>query len=348
MAPSKRKGPKPKPSTKGGEPPPPFKKPSEILEGFLHVLDEKHVYVTHIDSKPAALKRKLFIVPIAINVGVVGMFCLRMWWIGPYYFDLVASAFGHPNSTTFPASDATWNELIWEIGIRGLTMFFDFMLFVFLWPWPVQFVYGPQYGSPAAWRWNVGFRDKEVYVRRSRSSWDSVLGDFLEDPESGIILAAHVTHATSPLLQEQKTGYLLMDSYWDLEWDAMIHAHALVDKKYMALEAFKNIVVVHHKDHGWLQYDIKVVETNEEDERRREVFAFRDALTAMGKDDLFYRWVELVQFESTQTGGFGPEKQEATAKKIRDMFKEQNIDFDNVWKEAVGKGDEVFDEMADM
>lgn len=56
----------------------------------------------------------------------------------------------------------------------------------------------------------------------------------------------------------------------------------------------------------------------------------------MGKENLFYRWIEVVQFESTQPGGFGPEKQEAAAKKIREMFEAESINFDELWKEAVG------------
>jgi hypothetical protein len=51
---------------------------------------------------------------------------------------------------------------------------------------------------------------------------------------------------------------------------------------------------------------------------------------------LFYRWVEIVQFEATQPGGFSAEKQEATAKKIRELFSEGGVDFDEVWKQANG------------
>ncbi|CAH0037160.1 unnamed protein product [Clonostachys solani] len=333
-----RKNAKPKPqaaSAKKGSPPAPFKEPPEVLQPFIDTLSSKHVYVAHIDSKPAAFKRKLFLVPIAMNIGVVALFALRMYYILPYYWKVMMSGFGHPNETTFPIESSTWAELGFEILKRGFTMFFDFILFVFVWPWPVEFVAGVAHGNPTRWRWNVGFREKEIYVRRSRD-WDVGLGDILKHDESRRIFTAYVQQATSPMLQEQKTGYLLMNGQWDLDWDAMVYAHALVDKKDIALDAFRTVVLVHHQDHGWLCYDTKLSSSAEEDEKRRQVFAFRDALAAMGKEKLFYRWVETVQFESSQPGGFGPEKQEEAAKNIRELFLKDGVDFDKLWKETAG------------
>ncbi|UNI17394.1 hypothetical protein JDV02_003736 [Purpureocillium takamizusanense] len=337
MAPTKRNV-RSKPvssSSSNGSPPVPFKRPPEVLESFASALNEKHVYVTHIDSRPAAFKRKIFLVPVAMNLCVSLLFAWRMYAILPWYWQLVVSAFGYQSDATFPASQSTWGQLAWEIARRGVTMFIDFMLFVFVWPWPVEFTAGQRHGNPVLWRRTVGFRDQEIYVRRSRD-WDRLLRDIFKDADSRKILTAYIQQATSPLLQEQKTGYLLMNSQWDLDWEAMVYAHQLVDTKAIALEAFKNVVLVHHKDYGWLCYDLKAGSAVEEDDKRRQVFAFRDALTGLGKEDLFYRWVEIVQFEATQPGGFGPEKQEEAAKKIRNMFEKENINFDELWKESVG------------
>jgi hypothetical protein len=63
---------------------------------------------------------------------------------------------------------------------------------------------------------------------------------------------------------------------------------------------------------------------------------FRDALTALGKEDLFFRWVEMIQFETSQPGGFTHEKQVVAAQKIRDLFTSNGVDFDALWKETVG------------
>ena len=315
--------------------PAPFKRPPEALEAFAAGLSPKHVYIAHVDSKPASFKRKIFLVPVAINVCVALLFAWRMRAVLPWYWQLVVSAFGYPSGASFPASEASWAQLGWEIGRRGATMFVDFVLLVFVWPWPVEFAVGRRRGSPVRWRLGVGFLDREVYVRRSRD-WDRLLRDVLADADSRKILTAYVEQATSPRLQEEKTGYLVMDSKWDLDWGAMVHAHSLVDKKAIAMDAFSNVVLLHHRDHGWLCYDLKARLVADEDDKRRQLLAFRDALAAMGKEALFYRWIEMVQFEATQPGGFGPEKQEAAAKKIRDLFEKENIDFDHLWKETVG------------
>ncbi|KAK7428714.1 hypothetical protein QQZ08_004808 [Neonectria magnoliae] len=338
MAPSRRAG-KAKPaqtsSPHDGSPPSPFKRPPEVLEPFISTLSEKHVYITHIDSKPAEFKRKIFLVPVGMNVAVVVLFAVRMFWILPWYFKLVASALGHPNETTWTAVDAPWSEGAWEVGKRALTMFFDFVLFVFVWPWPVEFAAGQAHGNPCQWRWQVGFRAREIYVRRSRE-WDQALKDIFVDKDSRTVLFTYLGQATSPMVQEQKTGYLLMNGQWDLDWAEMVHAHRLVDEKDIAIEAFKSLVLVHHRDYGWMAYDTQASAASGEDQRRRQVFAFRDTLTAMGKEDLFYRWVEIVQFESTQPGGFGPDEQEVAARKIREMFEDQDINFDELWKQSVG------------
>ncbi|KYK60732.1 uncharacterized protein DCS_01870 [Drechmeria coniospora] len=328
MAATKRFG-RPKSSL----PPAPFKAPPEALGQFIGGLSEEHVYITHIDAKPTSFKRSVFLVPVAMNLFLSLLLLWRLYSVMPWYWQLVIAAFGHPSEATFPASESTWHELGWEVGKRAMTMSIDFLLFTFVWPWPVQFVARRQSGNPVLWRRKVGFRDREVYVRRSREWCRPLLRDLFKDTNASAIFSAHVRQVTTPLLLEQKTGYLLMNRQWDLDWDAMVRAHSLVDKKAMALDAFNGAVLVHHRDHGWLCYDIRD-ELDAPGEGSDQIAAFRDALAAMGKSELFYRWVETVQFEATRPGGFGPEQQEAAATKIRTMFNAENIDFDSLWKET--------------
>ncbi|KAF4121521.1 hypothetical protein GMORB2_1928 [Geosmithia morbida] len=320
-------------------PPSPFKRVPEQLSGVTDRLSPKHVYVAHIDKKPSSFKRNIFMVPVLMNVGVVALFYLRMRHIVPWYFQIMLSGLGRANETTFGAHEATWEEIAWEVGRRGSTFLIDFLLFAFVWPWPVEFVAGTTHGNPVRWRLKVGFRSKEIYVRRSRD-WSALLtGDIFEDEGSNRILTAYIGKATAPLVLEQKTGYLLMNGDWDLDWEAMVAAHQLVDDGKVDIDTFASLAIVHHQDYGWLCHDTSAsgtTATASEDERRRQVFAFRDALVSMGKEKLFYRWVETVQFEATQPGGFGPEKQEAAAAKIRALFEGEGVDFDGLWKDTVG------------
>ncbi|KAF3763786.1 hypothetical protein M406DRAFT_51085 [Cryphonectria parasitica EP155] len=344
MAPSKRtqaKKPKSSPSpssTTLQEPPQPFKRAPEVMAPLLSTLSPKHVYITHIDSKPVEFKRKIFLVPIVINLAITALFAYRMYHIGPWYFKLIASAFGHSNETTVPVAESSWSVIARIIARRAFTFSLDCLLFIFVWPWPVEFCFDGSHGSPLMWRWGVGFRGKEIYIRRSKPNWDTdikkaVKGD---NAQARNLLMNHVGVATAPMLINEKTGYLTMNNEWDLDWAAMVKATKLVDDKSIALEAFKLMVVLHHEDYGWVSLDLKMEENAQDVARRTQVFAFRDALAAVGKEDLFYRWIEIVQFESTQPGGFGADKQVEVAKQIRELFAEQGIDFDEFWKESVG------------
>ncbi|KAK4124586.1 hypothetical protein N657DRAFT_571609 [Parathielavia appendiculata] len=330
-------------------PPPPFKPAPSSLAPFTNLLPPGHVYITHIDPRPATFKRKLFLVPVALNLAVLLLFFWRVYHIGPYYLALFTSAaLGRDNETTLRAADLTYGELARVIARRAATFLLDFLLGVFVWPWPYEFVVGASSGgrgSPVQWRWAVGFRGKEVYVRRSRDSWDGLLrengvdlfdGERKEAREGREAVLSRVRAATAPMLLQGKTGYLTMDGDWDLDWKAMVDATRLVDKKEIALEAFGTVVMLHHEQFGWVSVDLGDGPMAEQDERRRQLFAFRDALATLGKEDLFFRWVEMVQFEATQPGGFTPEKQVVAAQKIRDLFKSKGVDFDELWKESVG------------
>ncbi|KAK4098099.1 hypothetical protein N658DRAFT_526592 [Parathielavia hyrcaniae] len=337
---------KPKAPTTTTTPPHPFKPAPASLSPFTTLLPPGHVYIAHLDPRPAPFKRKLFLVPVALNLAVALLFLWRAWYILPYYLALLASALlGYANETTLRAADLGYGELAGVIARRAATFLLDFLLGVFVWPWPYEFIVGGRRrASPVRWRWAVGFRGKEVYVRRSRDGWDGVLrekgvdlfdGERKEAREGREAVLSRVRAATAPALVQGKTGYLTMDGEWDLDWQAMVDATRLVDRKEIALEAFDTVVLLHHDRFGWVSVDLGNGATAEQDERRKQVFAFRDALTALGKEDLFFRWVEMVQFEATQPGGFTPEKQVVAAQKIRDLFKANGVDFDGLWKEAI-------------
>ncbi|ROV90763.1 hypothetical protein VMCG_09405 [Cytospora schulzeri] len=341
MPPKKTQSRKAKPSSSPSstsEPPKPFRRCPDVLQPFLPALSPKHVYITHVDKKPVDFKRKIFLVPVALNLALVLLFLWRTNYIAPWYFALITSGLGYDNDTTVAAAESTWRAIAWVVVRRALTFLLDFLLVVFVWPWPVEFCYGSTHGSPVQWRWNVRFREKEVYVRRSRPTWDgkvrgAVKGDNFEAKS---LLMSHIGQATSPMLLNEKTGYLTMNNEWDLDWAAMVQATKLVDDKVIKIEAFRLAVLLHHDDYGWVCLETKAGDDEQDDSRRNQVFAFRDALAAVGKEDLFYRWIEIVQFESSQPGGFGAEKQVEVAKKIREMFEEQGIDFDEFWKDSVG------------
>ncbi|KAI0121695.1 hypothetical protein BJ170DRAFT_643972 [Xylariales sp. AK1849] len=331
-----RKGVKPNASKKKDVgPSAPFKTPSEVLQPLIETLDEKHVYILHIDNKPANFKRKIFVVPVLMNLAITSLFVWRMYNILPWYLRLVTSTLGYANETTLVAAEMEWEELLPIVAKRSGQFMIDLLLYVFVWPWPFEFAFGQAHSNPVHWRWNAGFRDKEIIVRRSRA-WDKAVRDVINNDDAKQVFMAYVGVATAPMYLQEKTGYLLMNKDWDLDWGVMIDASTMVDKKMAALDAFRLVVLIHQDEYGWLAVDMKQGDNPAEDERRRQVFLFRDALAALGKEDLFFRWIEVIQFEATQPDGFGPEKQEAVAQQVRDLFQKNGVDFDELWKESVG------------
>ncbi len=273
-----------------------------------------------------------------MNLTVALLFVWRVYYIGPYYLRLLVSTLGYANDTTLLAKDLAWGPLVTVVLTRAFSFMLDLSLAVFVWPWPVEFCLA-RGGNPAVWRWRVGFRDKEIYVRRSRD-WYRDLDDVMESSESREALLSFVKIATSPTLLHEKSGYLTMNAQWDLDWDAMCLATSLVDGKTLAMDAFRTLVLLYQPEQGWMCVETRADDGagggKEAEERRRQVFAFRDALASAGKEDLFFRWIEIIQFETSRPEGFGPEKQVEVAMQVRELFQKEGINFDEFWKEAVG------------
>jgi hypothetical protein len=342
MAPKKFRPARPSPSIPSS-PPAPFKPLPDSLAPFTEVLSKRHVYITHVDNQPASFKRKIFLVPVAMNLAVVLFFIWRVNYILPWYGALFLSTLGYTHDDAVLGAASSKSTLAFIVLRRAFTFLIDFLLTVFVWPWPVEFCFGVTHSNPVVWRWTTGFRDREVYVRRSRE-WDrGVLEDAMtvDGAEKRKLILSKAMSSVNPLLLREKTGYLLMNADWDLDWAGMITATTLVDAKSLALEAFDRVVLFHSKEFGWVCLDRGSEggsggPNKAEEERRRQVLAFRDALAAVGKEDMFYRWIEIVQFEASQPAGFGPEKQVEVAGRIREMFEKEGIDFDAFWREAVG------------
>jgi hypothetical protein len=324
---------------KSSDPPEPFTLAPPHLTPFISKLSKGHVYITSVDNTPWQFKAKIFAIPFITNIVILGLLLWRIWVITPYYFYILVSMMGSPNSSSL-TNALSGIDMAYEVMRRALHLIFDLMLYTLLWPWPRAF-FGPSKDeNPMAWRFSVGFRDREVTVRRSRK-WDEMLGDVVteggEGTEGGRLFLTNVRKATSRAFMHEKTGYSLLDGNWDLDWRMMILATMMVNKKEMSMDSLNTTVLVHSEQFGWVLFDAQNDSgTRKEEEGRRKILAFKDELTAMGKENLFFRWIELIQFESSQPGGFGPERQEETMQKAKAMFEEQGVDFEKFWAKIGG------------
>ena len=133
----------------------------------------------------------------------------------------------------------------------------------------------------------------------------------------------------------------MLDKSWDLFFGGMVRAHRLVDEGEVDMEEFRTRVLLFSERFGWLSWDVwrehgEGGGDGEGDEGTRKLQLVKDKLTKMGKENLFFRWIEVVQSETSQPGGFTVEKQKKAVRKIREEFEEKGVDFDEFWDDVDG------------
>lgn len=349
---SRRKTPSSTPASSGASTPssvssgpiPPFTKAPSILKPFLDPLVPEEVYLLHIDTTGTDLKWQTFIVPTVVNVVVATVIAIRVYWGFSTYPALVAILLGMQSSLSVDIASTPWTELA-QITLRRIgTILIDYYLLTLFLTWPIYFVIGP-----VRWRRAIGFRDREIIVRRSHRNWSKKLerNKWIRDNEA---MRDKIVAAVTPE-RIGKTGYLLVDEDWNLDYSAMRRAHALVDLtrkgEGVQLDEFRTAVLVHTDSDGWLIWRVGDENTpagRQKSAQRDQILAFRERLTAMGKEDLFFRWVELVQWESSQPGGFTPERQRSAMVQAKQMFDEENVDFSQFWDDELGGMDSAKEE----
>jgi hypothetical protein len=229
---------------------------------------------------------------------------------------------------------------------RTLLLMIDYAIFGLIGSWPKEFVFGGQlsrFTSPLKWRRTLGFRDTEIIVRRGRK-WDTPLlvGDKNDQVKTWkvdeeLTIKVKVDPAMRPAYLA-KTGYLLLDKDWDLDFKAMLDAHRLVEKGTVQLEDLENLALVYYQKQ-WLIW--KVHETAEVTTGKTQedsiVEKFRHKLADLGAEDVFFRWIEIVQFETSQPGGFPEGRQAEAIRELRKRLEKKGVDFAKFWEDIGGQ-----------
>ncbi|BCS22448.1 uncharacterized protein APUU_30673S [Aspergillus puulaauensis] len=337
------------PTSQSG-PLPPFTQAPECLTPFLKLLSPEEVYLIHIDRSDVDLKKQTFIIPAVTNVLIIALIALRVYMGRTMYPALFATVVGLASPVNDTAS-LNWTELASVIFRRALPVLFDYLLVVTFLPWPIRF-----FAGPIEWRRRIGFRSQEIIVRRSQPTVSQNLERnrwVREDEEMRDKIVAAVT--PDRLL---KTGYLLVDADWGLDYPAMIKAHELVGassstpkgsgaSSHLPLDEFRTAVLVNTDNDGWIIWHVGDENTEEgrtRSKQRDQILDFKEKLTEMGHEALFFRWVELIQYESTQPGGFTAERQASAMVQAKQLFEEAGVDFNGFWQEVGGMegfGDDV-------
>ena len=331
--------------------PSPFTKVTLQLESFLSSLPKDHIFLTSLDNHDRAFKRRLFMVPLFLNIFLTIILIYRIKVAFPTYLGIFLALLGHDTPQKIDTKTNASQALI-RIGIERTLMFLgDFVLLRFIGIWPRDFFLGrgilgtDSEASPVTWRRSVGFRDCEIVVRRSRR-WDNsifcklnasgtgttnVIEEILQEGTQGHAFQEKILPAVDRKLVRQKTGVQLLDKNWDIYFSGMIEAHALVDDNVNKLEDFRTGVLVYTERWGWLIWEVwKDHEEGNEMEIPKNLQAIKDGLTAMGKENLFFRSIEIIQNETSQPG-FTSDKRRNAVQKMKDEFQERNVDFDEFW-----------------
>jgi hypothetical protein len=266
----------------------------------------------------------------------LGLF-VRAYFALPVYFALLIATVGYASDAKVDVKQSDYGALLGITASRTMLLLGDYVLFSLLSWWPWNFLFGSKesrYGSPWKWRWYLGFQDKEIIVRSSKK-WDqSLVPNWTLDDELTL------KYKIMPAVQKEKltkSGFLLLDKDWDLDFAAMVAAHQLVAEGKLKLDDFEKAVVVYHQStKSWMIWEIGREDLPKTTEQRDTLLKFKDKLTAMGHEDLFYRWVELVQYESTMPGGFTEGRQATAMREARRMFNEAGVDFAKFWMEIGG------------
>lgn len=313
--------------------PTPFTKAPSSLEAFLQRLDPSLIHIVHIDRHKADYKRNIFYIPVVLN-GVIALLLLwRMYVAIPRYWLLAQTLLGYMTSATVDPTRTTRGEQFRILFKRTAMFAFDFMLFRFVGPWPVTF-FAEQPANPCTWRWKLGFQEQEVIVRVSRNWGAEELMKGVKQGEENPFFKTRVLPAIAPATMA-KTGYIMMDGNWDLEFELMQDAHALITRGELKIEDMDKVVLAHQEGLGWLAWKWEGADDVAED-RRKKVVAFKDKLTGMGKESLFWRWTEIVEEERDADGGFSTDKQQKVASRVQAEFEKNGVDFEEVMRSVGG------------
>ncbi|KAL9101351.1 MAG: hypothetical protein Q9163_003374 [Psora crenata] len=362
--PTKRKPAAPRPTwTASTSAPTPSKVPSPFIKApsnlipFLSNLPNDHIYLVSLDNHNRAFKRRLFTVPVLLNIFLTVLVIYRIKVALPTYLGLFLSVLGYDTPQKVHVKSHATRTLI-GVGVERTFMFLgDFILLRFIGMWPWDFFVGrgalrkDGEASPVAWRRSVSFRDCEIIVRRSRR-WDNCIfykenttgtgpgtavEEYVQQGTASKVFQERIMPAVNKRWVKQKTGYQMLDKSWDLYFSGMIEAHALVDDGVNKLEDFRTSVLIYTERWGWLTWAVwRDHDEGTETETTKKLQAVKDSLTAMGKENLFFRSIELIQNETSQPGSFTADKRHKAIQMIREEFIEQNVHFDDFWARVGG------------
>jgi hypothetical protein len=325
---------KPVPKTPSG-PPKPFQYAPASLRPFLSTLPTDHVYLVHLDNTDVALKKRVFRVPVMLNITLILGLCLRIYFAAPVYLQQIITIFGYDTAYRVDTDKADMSEIVTTIGSRTLLLMVDYAIFALAGSWPKEFLFGgksSRFTGPWQWRRKLGFKEIEIVVRRGRK-WDTPLltGDIPEQVKTWNVedeLRLNVKiEAAMRTNYIAKTGYLLLDKDWDLDFKGILDAHRLVDSGTIQLKDLQDIALVYYQKQWliWYVHEEPMV-TAKVEEQDTILQVFRNKLKELGAESVFFRWIEILQYQTSRPGGFTEGRQDEALRELKQLVEAKRVD----------------------
>lgn len=330
-------------------PPSPFEVAPSTLQPLLAVLDRRSIYITHVDSFPRLYKRRIFLIPIVLNLIFAVLIALRVYYAVPKYLSILSAMLGLGGDEAVDMKTSSWRKLFGLVASRGIMIGGDWLLLRVVGSWPYTFfLEGPD--NACTWRWKCGFKEKEVVVRQSRRWGTEELLQGSKRGDESAFWRTKILPAVDPEWMAAKTGYLMMGRDWDLDFEAMVVAQQAVDKSQIKEVELAGRVFAWdgpiEGDGQWVSWRFQ--ESSEksstaasardeygqtEEEGAQQMVMVRDKLASMGKEGLFFRMIEVAQYETTVPGRTQAEKERITLEEVQKLFASNGIDFAQLMEE---------------
>lgn len=224
----------------------------------------------------------------------------------------------------------------------------DWLLLRIVGSWPYTFFFeGPD--NACTWRWRCGFKEREVVVRVSRRWGAEDLLQGNKKGEESPYWRTKVLPAVNPEWIKAKTGYLMMGRDWDLDFPAMVVAQRGVNESKLKEDDLDEVVLSWYRpneDAGqWVAWNFKDKRSvpitaspkdeygQTEEEGAKQMVMVRDKLASMGKESLFFRMIEVAQYEGSVPGRSPQERERITVEEVQKLFSSNGVDFAKLMEE---------------
>ena len=324
------------------------------LSSFANTLPTDHVFIVHADTSTPSLRRKVFLVPVLLNTVLSALLIWRFYYAAPEYLYQILTIFGYQTSWTIDTQAMPAVDIFQVITTRTTYLMIDYFVFFVVGRWPYEFLFGNKYGrfiGAAGWKLAVGFsKHKEVVVRRGRG-WDGPIlasdtvrkqqgkTDMTWTREEELRIYSKCRDALRKAYTS-KTSFLLLDKDWDLEFQGMIDADELIDEGKMSWSDIDHLVLVPFAGDWfcWYPYAAENDKTTvvepailAQDQR---LDLLHQKLIAIDCEDLFYRWIEILQYETSREGGFSDARKRAAVQEFQSMLQKRGKDGEAFWREV--------------